>query len=479
MFINKQKIYYLSAALLFLSAVFSLGHHHFDEHFQILEFAGLKLGLTNIEQLPWEYEAQMRSTIQPLMVILLYKCFALFSLPNPFFLAFFLRLLSATLVFYAMRLVFDYYQHQVEHSKHKEWFLYLCFFLWFAVYDGVRFSSENWSGTCFLIAFLHYFTTKEKTKLHFLTIGILLGLSFLFRYQIGFMIGGFLAWLFFIQKEQPLHLAYIVFGAIISTFFGFLADCWFYDNWAFTAWNYFAQNILQNKAAAFGTDPWWYYIKAVWLKAIPPFSILLILSTLLFLRFRFKSPITWSILPFFVIHCLIGHKELRFLFPIIGFMPIILIEGIKLIEEKWVKLDWQKKVLNFSIKAFWVINFLLLAIVCFKPANNQIALYRNIYNLYPNATTLYFLADNPYVQGDLNINFYKRTNLEIRKYEDVQNDVLSNPKMLLVLENQEKMPEKMKKIKLVASTFPAWIKYFNVNNWMSRTGIWNVYEIEL
>jgi GPI mannosyltransferase 3 len=99
MFADKRNIYIVSAALLFLSAVFSLGHHHFDEHFQILEFAGLKLGLTSIEQLPWEYEAQMRSTIQPLMVVLFYKCFALFVEPSPFFLAFFLRLLSAALFF--------------------------------------------------------------------------------------------------------------------------------------------------------------------------------------------------------------------------------------------------------------------------------------------------------------------------------------------------------------------------------------------
>ena len=38
---------YLAAALVFmLTAWFSTGYNHFDEHFQVIEFAGLKLGLT-------------------------------------------------------------------------------------------------------------------------------------------------------------------------------------------------------------------------------------------------------------------------------------------------------------------------------------------------------------------------------------------------------------------------------------------------
>ena len=69
-FIKKNYIYLLSILTLIITAFFSSGYYHFDEHFQILEFAGLKLKMTLATNLPWEYTYQMRPAIQPAIVVL-------------------------------------------------------------------------------------------------------------------------------------------------------------------------------------------------------------------------------------------------------------------------------------------------------------------------------------------------------------------------------------------------------------------------
>ncbi len=72
---KEKTIYILCIITLVLTSIFSLGYHHFDEHFQILEFAGSKLDLTTPNNLPWEYDYQMRPAIQPAIAVCLYNFF--------------------------------------------------------------------------------------------------------------------------------------------------------------------------------------------------------------------------------------------------------------------------------------------------------------------------------------------------------------------------------------------------------------------
>ena len=100
--ISEKQFYAIGALVLFITALFSTGYHHFDEHFQILEFASLKLNLAIENDMPWEYAAQMRSALQPFFVVTLYKFVSIVGQVNPFALATFLRLLSAALAFFCI-----------------------------------------------------------------------------------------------------------------------------------------------------------------------------------------------------------------------------------------------------------------------------------------------------------------------------------------------------------------------------------------
>jgi len=75
--IKSKKIHlfiFLSSVIIYsITAYFSVGYYYFDEHYQILEFANIKLGLTETESLPWEYAAKIRPSIQPLIYVAIYK----------------------------------------------------------------------------------------------------------------------------------------------------------------------------------------------------------------------------------------------------------------------------------------------------------------------------------------------------------------------------------------------------------------------
>lgn len=471
-------VFIASALALVLTSIFSLGYHQFDEHFQILEFAGLKLNLTTSANLPWEYFEQMRPAIQPAIVVCLYNFTGLFGLNNPFTVAFILRLMSATLAFLGMLLLYKVYYKSISTYTLKKLFLFLSFLLWFIVYNGVRFSSENWAGTFFIIAFSLFFLAKKQNPLFFFYIGLLLGLSFIFRYQAGFLVAGFVGWLLFIKREKILNISILLAGVAVVTLLGVLIDRWFYGEWTFTAWHYFEQNVIQNKAATFGVSPWWKYIEQFTLQAIPPFSVLFVLAFIPFLVFRIKSPIAWSIIPFLAVHFIIGHKELRFLFPIVYFLPIILITGIELIEEKYISKFSSQRYFRIFLSVFYTIYLVLLLIVCFKPADNHISLYRTIYNNYNTPTTLHYISENPYFRV-ANINFYKRESLQIKQVASLSEvESIPNGKNLIVFTNKDKPAAMSGNCKLIYSSYPDWAFALNFGNWISRTKAWYVYELE-
>ena len=289
-FIKKNYIYILSILALIITAFFSSGYYHFDEHFQILEFGGLKLNMAVAANLPWEYTYQMRPAIQPAIVVLVFKFFMVLGVSNPFTIAFVLRILSAAVAFTGMYLIYKTYCRSISDHTLKLWFSLLSFFLWFMIYENVRFSSENWSGSIFLIAF-SLLNLKISGRRFYFYIGLLLGLSFLFRYQTGFLIGGFILWHLLIKKNIS-NTVFLILGVLILFGAGILIDRWFYGNWTLTTWNYFNQNILQNRVSDFGIRPWWYYIERIFVEGIPPFSLVYIASFVLFFIFMRKDLLT-------------------------------------------------------------------------------------------------------------------------------------------------------------------------------------------
>ena len=474
--LKEKQVYIISACFLFLASVFSVGYHHPDEHFQVLEFAALKLHMTTADHLPWEYQFQMRPAIQPALVVFAFRVFSLFGINSPFTITFFLRVLSAGLSFPGMYWMYKAYRSEIRNEVLKRWFLLLSFLLWFMVYTNVRFSSECWSGSFFIIAFSLLRLLKSPRGFHYFLIGILLGLSFAFRYQTGFLVAGLVLWHLFIKRYRSASVLLLV-GMLVSAGVGIIADRWFYGRWVFTAWNYFQQNIIYDKVSGFGTSPWWFYFEKEFIQAIPPFSIIYILGFVVYFIFYRKDLLTWSVLPFLLLHFIIGHKELRFLFPLIGFLPVVIIKSVEVFKDQWNISFTENPFLKAVVKLFWLVNVGALLVVTFNPANPQIPLFKKIYDDYQTPATLYYAKENPYHRA-LDVYFYKRENLNIEKINSFRDFMPTNSrKQLFVTQDMNDIHELKGRSKLIYSTFPEWFKNFNFNHWLERSNCWYVYEM--
>jgi phosphatidylinositol glycan class B len=475
-------------------AYFSVGYYHPDEHFQILEFARWKLDPSRPEPLPWEFAYQIRPAVQPAMVVVIHKILAPFGCSDPFLITFLLRILSASLSFLAMWMMYQRYRMEISNEILRKWFLLLSFLLWFALYNAVRFTSETWSGAVFMIGFSYLFIlVRTPRNMDFFVTGILLGFSFILRYQTGFLIAGYFLW-FLIYRlivnkdaslfpgERPakrtkiLQLVFMTLGIIGAMSTGVLIDRWFYGNWVLTAWNYFDQNILADKISGFGIQPWWFYFEDIFIRVIPPFSLVFIFGSLIVFIMLRNELLTWTLVPFILIHFLIGHKETRFFYPLIGFLPVIIIKGITIIKENWSITILENNFIRIFAKIFWIVNCSFILLVFFIPADSQVNMYRKIYHRYPYPVTLYYITDDPYHRA-LDISYYKRRDLCIKKGGSVAwLDSVSEKKYLVAIKNRDPEFEKVKNLKQVYSTYPEWFTHLNFNQWQERTQMWYLFE---
>ena len=93
----------LALALIILAAWRSLGFYHYDEHFQLLEYAAnVKRGITPTTDVPWEYQNRIRPWFQPAIALATLNLFERLGDRNPFDAAAFLRLLSGLLSWIAL-----------------------------------------------------------------------------------------------------------------------------------------------------------------------------------------------------------------------------------------------------------------------------------------------------------------------------------------------------------------------------------------
>jgi len=466
----------VSFILFLLAAIFSTGFHHYDEHFQLLEFANYKLGNISQHQLPWEFHQQMRPGFQVFIAYLAHQFWGLFGVNSPFFLAFFLRLLSAVLSLAVLRKCILSFGADFS-AKNAQVFLLITLFLCYNFYLGVRFSSENWSGIFLLfgILSLYPFEQKQSFKNLFLA-GIFFGLAFHFRYQIALAIAGLMFWWIFISRMQIKRLLYLFYGLLLALIFGVLIDFWFYGEWVLAAWKYFDVNLVGNKVADFGVDPWWYYFAKFFEKGIPPISVLIIIAIVVLTIKKPKSWLTWCILPFILVHFFLGHKELRFLFPLLFFIPLILIKSYQLLP---INLKKNKYFKSFLWMTFGL-NLVLIIPNTFQTADPFIAVYKSIYDhIGSNNAILYHQNNDPYHRS-IPLHFYKPKQLNVVSIEDFSKipEQQDEVRLIVMSGKGDEVNLNLPNAKVVYQSIPEWMDAFNFNDWQSRTKAWKVYELE-
>jgi len=359
-----QLVVLLGATVLYLwVAIQSHGYYQADEQYQIIEFAGVKLGTHSSEELAWEYEDKLRSAIQPTIaygVIHLLKTLGIF---NPYHQALALRLLTAFLALFSIRYFVLRTGHTLPKSLSINSYLAIGLFLWFIPFLSVRFSSETWGGLLFVIGLGTYFSEKQIPYQAFYT-GALFGLSFLFRFQMAFALLGFgLFTLITQQKSGFNYLLKVIPGFLVIVLIGIGIDTWFYSEFTLSILNYIG-TFLEFKGSGFGESPWYYYLTNVISYTSFLIGTLLIVCLGIVLVRSPKNIVAWSVIAFIVIHSLVPHKEIRFLFPMAFLAPYILLLGYA--ELNRFKLP---KLLSYIvIMLLFVVNLLGLVVINSKAA---------------------------------------------------------------------------------------------------------------
>jgi len=407
-------------ALLFYSATayFSSGYIHPDEHYQIIEFAGILNGSNTSKDMAWEYFAQIRPTIQPVICYLVFQACECISIFDPYSKAFILRLLTG---FFAVGSIYYFTNSYKSSIPLNYWnaFLILSYFLWFLPFINVRFSSETWSGLLLLLA-IAIIKRSDSSYKTYLLLGILLGGSFLFRFQIAFAGIGLILWLVIIQKESILKIGTVLLSGSMILLLGFFIDSFFYGNWVITPLEYFKVNLIQGKAAEFGTEPWYGYIVSIYRNASPIIAIFLYVTFIIVLLKKYNNIIIWAIVPFLIGHSIIAHKEVRFLFPLVNLIPIIVIMAIEILSiETWNR--FVKSIVYVLLLIISLINIVALILANTVSAGNGVAKITNeIHKLKADKLNVFYINGwNPYYSWGLRTPFYEESNVTYITLESV------------------------------------------------------------
>lgn len=456
----KKSILFIGGIIFFLLTAFcSEGFYHGDEHFQIVEFAQFKLGKTAQVNLPWEFEAQIRPTVQPVIAMGVFYLCDLISISEPHSKALVLRLITSIFAFGGIVLFLRSIKHLINPSF-QNWLIILSLFLWFIPFINVRFSSETWAGITLLYG-LSFLLREKRDHIHYILAGLFLGFSFVFRFQMGFAIIGILLWLFINQKKSFHCTLIFALSSTIPIGIGTILDSWFYDVFVFTPWNYFEYNIIQGVASEFGTSPWYYYLFAVFRFSFFPVGILILLSLFRVTLNHPKNVIIWVVIPFIFLHSVVGHKELRFLFPIANLVPFLIIMAIQ-------EIKWNTFLTRLLLISFIGINTTLLLSTSLIPAGNgEAKTARTLKKMKENRPVAYFKDSNPYNPWGLNMYFYAPIQhpYQLESTEELEKLKIANPEMLICVRNKYLSEEDFQsirqrlKLKIVHRSTPEWMNF--------------------
>lgn len=472
--ILSNRLYARYACIAFLITVVTswtnFGHLCGDEYSQIFEFAGWKLGHVDHADLRlWEFDSQMRPTIQVWMVVALHRVIGLFiDQVSPFALNYLIYLLSGLLAIVSILVFTDAFISRVK-PKYRDYLVILSLFSWLVLYTNAHFNSENISGHLLLLAVgLIYGNAGNPSRSRLVAAGLILGLSFSCRFQLGFAILGLTAWFFVTtwKRGQLGRWVLLLLSLLLSvSLFTVLADYFFYGKPVLSPYNYYHQNIAtgtMNRNS--GVSPWFSYLPLVCIYL--PFGPAYVVSTInQFLRYP-RDILTCTIAPFVLFHFFIGHKEVRFLLPMLGFMPLLIMVTLDDLQRRW---PLSERSLKTIISTAWIIN-IVACLSLLVPTATEIGAWRHLHNHYKKPTLLYFNAS-----VHQKLLYYRRPNLQVIDWKPGDPMPCPSGFNILIAVNANS-PEAKPNLPLVYTFFPFGLDKILPSPLVRSVGHFDLYE---
>jgi phosphatidylinositol glycan class B len=393
--VSRPRIALAAAALcLYLFAAWrSAGAHQPDEYFQTVEFASEKLGRTPASLLPWEHGHRLRPYLQPAVYAATSRALAAAGVTAPAAALLAFRAGSALLNLAALLLLWTALARRVPDPRSRTWLLAACLFTFHLPYLSVRTSSEAVSGALLTAALAAWLLLEARPVRAGLAAGLLLGLAFDARYQLGLCIAGFGAWLLLVRRAYR-PFAALAAGVAAAAALGLAVDRWGYGAWTLTPWNYLRANLIEGRAAHFGTAPFYQYVVdlgATW----PPLPALAGAAVVIYWIRARRDPLTWTTAPLLVGHSLLAHKELRFLFPL---APLAAAMAALLFLDPALRSGWQARRgprLRPIVAALALVNLAWLAASLARPVTQDLTVQAAVWTAAERAPGSRFVVIGP------------------------------------------------------------------------------------
>jgi hypothetical protein len=331
----KRKDIALWLAFLVLAAWCTEGWIQPDEQARFLEPAHhLIYGYAS---LPWEFrnDPQIVSYLGGTLlapVLWLTKPFGASGMTEAFLCRLFIGLVASTKLV-ALVLVFNLLR--LEFNRRRLYLLISAFAI-FGPAFYVRTSQENFGGTMLLWAFYFHLKNRESpSSSHSFWCGFLASFGTSIRLQLG-PAALVLAMFHGLSSKKVKTNLITLLGLVVGLFPLAIVDLVKCGIPFLPAWNYLMYALGGEEGGhVWGTQPWWYYIQQYFEAWYPPLSILILPVMLMGL---FLCPdLMLVIVPFVAVHVLIGHKETRYLFPMVPFLQLAAFVGW----DRAARFQWQ------------------------------------------------------------------------------------------------------------------------------------------
>lgn len=478
----------LAASLAFTVAAAAASDSVFqvDEHFQVVEFAGHKLGVTPAEALTWEFPARIRPWLHPGSYVLLARALQGAGVESPFALARAFRLASGLLSWAALLALLLAVRRWFPSPRWRR-AAYLSLSLpYFVPYLAARVSSESLATSFLMLGLAALVARDGPASPRHLAAGLAFGLAYACRFQAGVAVAGVVLWVLVHARDRWRQMALLGAGIAAALAVAAWADAWGYGTWEPVAWNYLRVNLLEGKAASFGTMPFFAYLGLLagqW----PPFGLVLMAGMLLFwVRFP-RHVLTWLTVPFFLVHSLIAHKEIRFLFPI---LPAATLCALLVWAGPASPRRWEARLRRFLAvvwfgRATWALNAVGLAALCLLPSTDNLGLQRYFHDHAAEPARWVALTD-PRNFHDQAVPFLWPRPMPpvevVRDAAGLRAALDAGPGPVFVTARFPLPPGAGELLAArglrVYSTLPPWVERLNLFDWVSRADMASVWRVE-
>jgi hypothetical protein len=464
-----------------------------DEHFQVVEFAGERLGRTPAASLPWEHAARIRPWMQPAALAGIARVLGAAGVDDPFVLLRAFRLASGLLSWAALATLLLAVRAFLPSARWRKVAALSLALPYFVPYLAARLSSESGATTFLalaLAAILPLAVPGEPvpgpSRWRLVAAGLAMGLAFEIRFQAGIAVAGMLLWLLVHVRDRFRTLLPVALGLVPPLLAGLALDAWGYGAFEIVPWRYLASNLLDGKAASFGTSP---FLAYTWFLAglFPPFGLALLLGMLLF-WWRFpRHLLTWITLPFVLVHSAIGHKEIRFLFPI---LPAATLCVVVLLSAPPAARPWARRMTAATGflwlgRVTWAVNAVALVLLCLLPSSDNLELQRFFHRHAGEPARWVALTDPREFHGHVVPFLAPRPMPVVERVADAASleAALASGPMPVLVAARHPLPPGAEAIlerrgTRVFTSLPPWLARVNLFGWLDRADMTYVWRVD-